>query len=167
MKLFFLRHGDATYGSAKRDADRVLSPQGREEAEIVGKALSVLNISFTTILSSPFVRATETAEIIRSHFPQAQITSSDHLVPHAEPQQLFEELRHYSRDSNILLVTHEPFVSTCIAYLIAGSTDPKIGVKKATIACVEIGNDLHRGSGILQCLLPVAELRRLLSGSPD
>src|SRR6266540_153796 len=62
MKLYFLRHADALEGAD--DAARPLSPQGRKEAQEVGRFLKRAGIEFDSAYSSPLVRARQTAEIV-------------------------------------------------------------------------------------------------------
>src|ERR1017187_8054270 len=63
MKLHLVRHGTAS-SVAPTDAERELTSDGREEARIAGAALAELDVSASYILSSPLVRARQTAEIV-------------------------------------------------------------------------------------------------------
>ena len=63
---------------------------------------------------------------------------------------MFRELQSYPRDSRLLLVTHKPFASRCIANLISMNSDSKISIKKASLSCVEVGSPVQRGAGVLR-----------------
>ncbi len=62
MKLYLLRHGTAS-DLASSDAERELTREGEEEAQIAGSALAELGVKPSHILSSPLARARQTAEI--------------------------------------------------------------------------------------------------------
>jgi len=63
MKLYLLRHATAV-DVALSDAERELTREGREEARIAGAALAELGVKVSHILTSPLVRARQTAEIV-------------------------------------------------------------------------------------------------------
>lgn len=162
MRLYFLRHGDAELGSSANDSDRNLSPEGIEEAEHAAGSVRLLKLTFTSLLSSPLDRARQTAAIVAKQYPAVQLQVFEHITPTSDPQNLFRELRSFPRDSRILIVSHEPFISHCIATLINGGSQPRISIKKASLACVEVGSPIQRGAGILLWLL-TAEQMKLMS----
>ena len=153
MRLFFLRHGDASLGGFANDNDRTLSSDGIAEIEGVRNAVRLMKLSFTHILASPLVRAQESARIVATLFPSVSVQSCEHLTPTSDPQNLFRELRPYPRDGRILFVSHEPFVSRCISSLISVNSDSKVSIKKAALACLEAGSPPQRGAGILLWIL--------------
>lgn len=159
MRLYFLRHGDAELGGATNDSDRELTSEGIAEAECVANAVRLLKLSFTGLLSSPLDRAKQTAAIVAGQHPAIKLRIFEHLTPTSDPEKLFHELRSFPRDSRILLVSHEPFISHCIATLTSGGTQPKISVKKASLACVEVGSPIQRGAGILLWLLTNEQMK--------
>ena len=153
MRLFFLRHGDASLSGFPNDNDRTLSPEGVAEIESVRNAMRLMKLNFTHILASPLVRAQESARIVAALFPSVAIQSCEHLTPTSDPQNLFRELRPFPRDGRILFVSHEPFVSRCISSLISVNSDSKVSIKKAALACLEAGSPPQRGAGILLWIL--------------
>ena len=153
MRLFFLRHGDAELGGSGSDSDRILSAEGITQAECVSRAVRVLKLSLTAILSSPLVRAHRTAEIVAKQFPAISVQVFEHIGPASDPQNLFRELRSFPRDGRILIVSHEPYISHCIASLVGGSGESKISIKKGSLASVEVGSPVQRGAGILLWIL--------------
>jgi phosphohistidine phosphatase len=98
-----------------------------------------LKISFDVILSSPYVRAAQTAEIVAKSFKRRkQLKFTGDLTPGGNPKlliQLVNELR--PRPKNILLVGHEPFLSKLIALLTAGNTSMEIDLKKGSLCKLE------------------------------
>lgn len=153
MRLYFLRHGDASSSGFASDSDRTLSPEGIAEIESVRNAVRLMKLNFTHILASPFVRAQESARIVSTLFPSISVQPCEHLAPNSDPQNLFRELRPFPRDGRILFVSHEPFLSRCISSLISVNSDSKISIKKAALACLEAGSPPQRGAGILLWIL--------------
>jgi phosphohistidine phosphatase len=160
MVLYFIRHGEAGH-VAPSDFERTLTPKGEGTVHGVGRALSGLIGRVHGILASPLVRAQQTAGILQDYFDKAAIETCEQLTPGAEPAKLLAELRHYTNDSNILLVSHEPFVSTCISYLACGSSDARISIKPASVGCVHVGAMLERGAGRLDWLMTAEQLARM------
>jgi phosphohistidine phosphatase len=160
MRLYFLRHTDALTGSHVKDAERPLSPKGIAEAEILGRIVASLRLGCTTLLSSPYVRARQTAEIVGKALTGLTPEICEYLKPESDPLELFADLRHFSCDSRLLLISHEPFVSTCLGTIICGQGEPKISIGKGALACVEVGGQVQKGAGILLWLLqhPQAKL---------
>ena len=159
MKIFFLRHGDAELGTTGSDSDRRLTSEGVAEIELVARTMQLLKLNLTGIASSPFVRARQTADIITKKFPSLRPQTFEQLTPTAFPADLFRELLSFPRDSRILLVSHEPFISTCIGQLISGNNEPKISIKKGMLASMEVGSPVQHGAGVLLWLLPTEHMR--------
>ena len=153
MRLFILRHADAETEGHRNDIDRKLTPEGIAEAECVADAVRIMKLNLTAVLTSPTARAKATADIVAKQFPAIRIQILDHLVSSADPLDLFRELQSYPRDSRLLLVTHKPFASRCIADLIAMTSESKISVRKASLSCIEVGSPVQRGAGVLLWLL--------------
>lgn len=163
MRLFFLRHADADVGSHGSDSERALSPSGIDDVVAVANALRLMKLTFTVVLSSPLKRARQTAEIATKQFPSIKIQTLEHLLSTSDPENLFRELQSFPRDSRALLVSHEPFVSRCIANLICVGSEPKISIKKAALSCVEVGSPVQRGAGVLLWLLTNEQMRLMKS----
>ncbi len=159
MRLYFLRHGDAELGGSINDSDRNLTLEGIAEAECAAASVRLLKLTFTAILSSPLDRARQTAAIAAKHYPAVQLQVYEHITPTSDPQNLIRELHSFPRDGRILLVSHEPFISHCIATLISGASQPRINIKKASLACVEVGSPIQRGAGILLWLLTTQQMK--------
>lgn len=159
MRLFFLRHADAEISGTLSDVDRRLTPAGIEEAQVVAQAIRAMKLNFTIGIMSPTVRARQTLDIVTKHLPSLPTRTLGQLMSNADPHDLLRELQSFARDSRVLLVSHEPFVSHCIASLIEASEEPRISMKKATLACVEVGSPVQRGAGVLLWLLTNEQMR--------
>lgn len=126
--IYLLRHGDAEDGNGD-DAARRLTPKGERQAEAAGRALAALGAEIDTCLTSPKVRAADTARLACQALG---------LAP-----EVAEELRAGAFDSlglaagrgNALLVGHEPDFSSEVARL----TGAKVKLRKGGLAIVDGG----------------------------
>ena len=161
MRLFILRHADAETEGYRNDLDRELTPEGIAQAERVADAVRVMKLNLTSVLTSPTVRTKATAEIVAKQFTSIRIQILDHLLPSADPQNLFRELQSFPRDSRLLVVTHKPFATRCLASLITMTNESKISIKRAALSCVEVGSPVQRGAGVLLWLLTNEQMQLL------
>ncbi len=143
MLLYLLRHGIAEeHGSRPSDAERHLVPEGKEKTKEVMKSLARMKYpSPDLVISSPLIRAKETAEIATMYFaPDSDYKISDAIRPMSEvtdTMALVEE--HIRTYRNIMLVGHEPHLSSLGSALL-GLPHAMIEMKKSAVALIE----LHR-----------------------
>ncbi len=143
MNLFLLRHGlavDRSKPGYKKDADRPLTPKGKQRLWRVAEAMEELELEFDAIVTSPFLRATQTAEIIAEAFELGKkLSSTEHLTPSGNPKLLLEYLNQLApAPKNVLLVGHEPYLSQFIGLLVAGNTNAQVDLKKGALCKLEI-----------------------------
>ena len=136
MNLFILRHGLAVEPGTHRlssDAERPLTPKGKEKVAEVACAIKAMEISFDLILTSPYVRAKQTAEIVAANLhAQKRVEFADELKPGGSMEELIERVRDADETpENVLLVGHEPYLSSLISLLVFGDTRGSITMKKA------------------------------------
>ncbi len=161
MILYFLRHGEAGMNFAS-DFERELTDGGLGASRSIGAFFKKADISFTNVISSPLIRAKQTAQVVVKNFPGTQIEESEFLTPDSDPKNLFNFLQSFTSGSKILLVTHEPFASTCISTLINGTETANLVMKTTSLACVETHGTPTRGNGKLQWLIPSDIIRQLI-----
>ncbi|MEI7906539.1 MAG: phosphohistidine phosphatase SixA [Bacteroidota bacterium] len=161
MTLFFLRHGEAGH-HYNTDFERELTNDGKHASTNVGKFCAKTNIHFTHALVSPLIRAKQTAHAVLQKVPPVTLLETEHLIPETDPRNLFDFLRSYTNDSRILLVTHEPLISTIISTLISSTESLNVVMKPATIACVETSGIPSRGNGRLRWLITPQNIEHLL-----
>jgi phosphohistidine phosphatase len=135
MNLYLLRHGIATDPAAHefaKDADRPLTPKGKRKLRQVAHAMEALELSFDLILSSPYLRARQTAEVIAEAWKERQrLELSDSLTPSRSPGKLVELLNHLRPfPESVLLVGHEPYLSSLISLLVSGDASFAVLMKK-------------------------------------
>jgi len=97
MQLFIVRHGiavDREDPKCPADPDRFLTEEGIEKTLQVGKGVAEVGAIPDLMITSPYLRALQTAEIFAEQlgYPKQKIRKSDFLLPGAEPLQLFREL---------------------------------------------------------------------------
>jgi phosphohistidine phosphatase len=133
--LYFLRHGDAEHETSD-DAARRLTEKGERQSQAAGRALAVLGVNVDSCLSSPKVRAEQTARLACEHL-DVEVEIAEEL--RGGP---FDPLTLAAGRGDVLLVGHEPDFSNAVADL----TGARVKLRKGGIACVEDGllHDLMR-----------------------
>jgi phosphohistidine phosphatase len=142
MNLYVLRHGiavDPGTPGYEKDSERPLTPEGRHRLRQIAGAMKKMDLRFDLILSSPFLRAKQTAEIIAESLKlKKQIRFSDALTPDGNPKALIRQLNELKPvPENVLLVGHEPYLSQLIALLTVGETGVAIDLKKGGLGKLE------------------------------
>jgi|ERR1039458_9724753 phosphohistidine phosphatase len=158
MNLYILRHGIAvepgTPGCIK-DADRPLAPEGERKLRRITEAMEALGLGFDLILSSPYLRARQTAEIVaEARKPHKRLEYSDSLTPGGSTKKLVEFLdRLQPSPDSVLLVGHEPFLSGLISLLVAGNEGFCVVMKKGGLCKLAIDSLKHGRCAVLEWLL--------------
>lgn len=133
MKLWVLRHGEAEPYGSRPDSERSLTAHGREEA--LRSAAELIGQPITAIYASPYLRAQQTAELVREALGfQPDIRTVEWLTPDNRPQAVAEQL--VSVDY-ALLVSHNPLVGNLLGYLQHGHVQQPEAVKTAGLAELE------------------------------
>jgi phosphohistidine phosphatase len=125
--IWFLRHGEAE--DTTPDFDRKLTDKGRRQSVDAGATLDALGVEFDLCLSSPRVRARETAEHACEYL-DVEIAVEERLQGGR-----FDPLELAAGLDNVLLVGHEPDFSDAIAEL----TGARVDMKKGGLAAVQDG----------------------------
>jgi phosphohistidine phosphatase SixA len=123
VRLLILRHGDAAVGGP--DQSRRLSDHGREQVhKQVLRHYQDIN-AVDVVVSSPYIRAAQTAEIVMQETAVKSIEWLDDLLPHGSLR-LIEAFLQQHQASNVMLVSHLPLVGLLIDYL-TGETANSMG----------------------------------------
>ena len=142
MNIYVLRHAEAEEKGPAwegHDHDRPLTVAGIKKFEQSLKGLKALELKPDLILSSPFVRARQTAEMLaRASKAGRQLEFTLHLIPSGDPRKLVSDLRHSYQDRrNVVLVGHEPYLSELVSQLIGGDMYCNLSLKKGGICKLE------------------------------
>jgi phosphohistidine phosphatase len=144
MKIILLRHGIAAeHGtqSFAHDSERPLTPEGRSKVRLIAKALARLKIIPDVILTSPFVRAHQTAEIAATVLRlKQQMHFCTHLASGGDAKRVIAEVNKLHGDAeSVMLVGHEPDLSLLISLLLTGSpTGAAIELRKGGLCVLEV-----------------------------
>ena len=139
MEIYILRHGIAEDGQAgQSDPERALTPEGRKKLRNVLRAAAKAGVAPSLILTSPYRRALETAQVAAEilHY-NGELLRTKALEPGSDPRTVWEEIRVYKDEANILLAGHEPLFSRLTAYLL-GCPNLQVDFKKGALACLEL-----------------------------
>jgi len=154
MQIYLLRHGiaeDAKPGSP--DSARALTSEGRDKLRRVLKRARTADLEPSLILSSPYRRALETAAVAAEVLSyRGEIVSTRTLVPEASPFDAWEEIRGRKDESAILLASHEPLMSSLVAFLL-DSPALHVEMKKAALVRIDCERLAPKPSGLLKWML--------------
>jgi phosphohistidine phosphatase len=145
MELYLIRHGIAEeHQPGLKDEERSLTQEGRQKTEKVAQRLVKLGLKFDLILTSPLVRAQQTAEILIAAGLSSQIETSEHLSFEGDLQWWLEnwlEPRKYPQNTQLALVGHEPCLSSWAEILLWGEAKERLVLKKAGMMGIKLPND--------------------------
>lgn len=157
MQIYLLRHGiaeDAPPGQP--DADRALTAEGREKLRAVLKRARAAGVEPGTILSSPYRRALQTAALAAEVLEyKGRIRETPALVPQASPYDLWEEIRALSEEPAVLLSSHEPLMSSAMAFLL-GCPALQVQMKKGALARIDCERLGREPKGVLKWIVTPA-----------
>ncbi len=159
-QLWLLRHADAEPHGTRMDAERRLTERGEMQARAAGAALARMQVGFESVLFSPKVRARQTAEIAAEEWDADERGKLELYAPLAggfSAEQALDVMAGLPADGRVLLVGHEPDLSTVLAALTGVSAD----LKKGGLAAAR----LDGAAGELLLLMRPRELA-LLAGVP-
>jgi phosphohistidine phosphatase len=143
MKLYILRHGIAVERGAAsyaKDSERPLTPKGERKLWKIAEAMEALGIRFDLILSSPYTRARQTAEIVAKAFnARKKLEFSDSLTPNGSTKKLVDFINDLSPSrKSILLVGHEPYLSQFISLLVTSKAGMAVALKKGGLCRLSV-----------------------------
>jgi phosphohistidine phosphatase len=159
-QLWLLRHAEAEPHGARSDAGRRLTARGEGQARTAGIALARLQVGFDAVLFSPKARARQTAELAAANWSEEQrerLSVHPPLAGGFDARQALAELAGLAPDGRLLLVGHEPDLSSVVGDL----TGARVDLKKGGLAVVT----LKGAGGELAVLMRPRELA-LIAGVP-
>lgn len=162
FQLYLIRHGIAEERGEDwpDDTKRPLTDQGKTSLKHEARGLVRLGVVFDTMLTSPLVRAKQTAEIIANEYnDRPQMATVDSLSPNGTFQSVLNDLEKYSRKSRIALVGHEPDLGELAARL-AGFRRP-LQFKKGAICRIDVKSLPPAGPGSLRWFFTPKILRAI------
>jgi phosphohistidine phosphatase len=126
-QLWFLRHGEAEPHDARPDAQRRLTARGEEQSRAAGRALAALELVFQLVVTSPRVRALETARLACEAGVGGEPVVDDRLGKGFDADDAIELARAVGPDKRLLLVGHNPDFAQVVHDLCGARIDLKKG----------------------------------------
>jgi phosphohistidine phosphatase len=140
MRLYFLRHGEADWPHWKKsDDERPLTKAGKKEARDVAKFLARVKAKPSLVLTSPLLRAAQTAKIAAEHL-KIKCRQEKLLSPGFGKRELESVFEKYPNE-NLMLVGHEPDFSGAIGAL----TGASVKLSKAGVALADVDPSSQKG----------------------
>lgn len=163
MELYLIRHGiavDREDPNCPPDTERPLTPKGMKRSHAAALGLRALDVKPNLVLTSPWLRAVQTAEIFCETigYPSKKIIRTDALKGTSAPPDLLRELQS-TKAKIVWCFGHEPHLHLVIAHILR--TSAKITeLKKAGLALLELER-ISPPQGRLTALYPASTLRLL------
>ncbi len=151
MEIFILRHGDAEpRGAGIPEADRALTPKGKRDLRAVLAVARGAKVDPQVILTSPLLRAQQTAAAAAKVFG-APVVETPNLLPGASPDLLWKQLGAMKEKEAILVAGHEPHLSNFTRFLLESAI--ALDFKKGALIRVTTRNRVGPPRGVLKWIL--------------
>lgn len=163
MDIYLLRHAIAVERGTpgyERDSDRELTPKGAKRMRRVAQGMLAMELSFDVILSSPFARAKQTAEIVADVFEaHKSLEFTDTLAVCGDPEELIKLIgKKYDAVESVLLVGHEPYMSSLISLLVSGDQNLMVTMKKGGLCKLSVESLRYDQCATLEWLLTPSQM---------
>lgn len=154
MNLYLIRHGAAEDKKpGGRDFDRMLTDEGIQKMKTAANGWKNLITHFDYLVSSPYPRAVQTAEIVKDVYSHKDKILFDKRFGPGCPSELLTDIANELNAENIAFFGHEPDFSGYVSDLISNS-GARIDFKKGAIAKISFFNKAKLGVGTLEFLIP-------------
>ncbi|HVF92280.1 MAG TPA: phosphohistidine phosphatase SixA [Blastocatellia bacterium] len=166
MELYIIRHAIAQPLGNKNDFTdeaRALTSEGRDKMRDVARGMRKLGLELDLILTSPLVRAVETAEILASVFGESKkdIEQTGNLAPGASSGELFAELKGWTGVESVALVGHQPDLGELICKVVGSDGGFFLELKKGGVCCITVTETVPDIHGALSWLMTPKQMRLL------
>ena len=163
MNVFLLRHGRAGKWNPLRYPDdrlRPLTPEGQDRLTGQVRGMAAIGISPDLIVSSPLTRALQTAQIVHAGLALTRpIETSESLVPEADPRDALKELATWQVSSaGVMLVGHEPHLSSLASIAVGESADAVLRLRKGALCRIRLHLAPYGHSGWIEWSLTAQQM---------
>jgi len=168
MEIIVFRHGialdrDEAADMGLSDGERPLTEKGRRRTRSAAAGLKRVlgddRVDF--VISSPLLRARQTAELLLPYLEPAPMEETDVLEPGLDPADLDAWLRERRSTERLVLVGHEPDLSGWVSWGLSRKRERFMSLKKAGACLLEFPGHAEGGTGDLRWLLTAGQLRAL------
>jgi phosphohistidine phosphatase len=162
MRLYLIRHADAVElaeGRTMRDAERELTRKGRRQAKRLAGFLQAVGVTTPAVISSPLLRALQTAQILSRCLAAGDVTSTPALAPNGDPGDVLETVSSFE-ERDVLAVGHMPDLGRMAAWLLGAPEHDRFAFRKTATAAFRFEGRPTPGTAVLEwivqpCLLKV------------
>ena len=166
MRLLLIRNGktedrECFARSGHAEDLRPLSQEGRRDLRRAAGGLAKVVGELDRLVSSPLVRAIETAAIFAKSFPKTKSTEASELRPGGRIERAVKWVESCSAAESIGLVGHEPQLGRLASILMCGKSDPRtmVAIKRGGMCLLEFPGKASAGQATLRWLLTPRQLR--------
>ena len=165
MQLVVIRHAIAMEReefapTGRDDALRPLTARGEAKMKKAAAGLRALVPSIGVLAASPFTRAQQTARIVAAEYGRLRVVTSSSLEPDSAMEEFLAWLR-TRRGDTVAVVGHEPHLGTLVTWLMTGSEESRVPLRKGAACSLEFPDKPARGTARLHWLLTASQLGRL------
>ena len=169
MELYLIRHGLAQQLGLKNDFTderRTLTAEGRDRMREVSRGLRKLGVQLDLLITSPLVRAVETAELVAEALAlnKKEIIQTASLAPGGSADELFSEIKSHTGVESAGLVGHEPYLGELAARMVQSTGHLAISLRKGGVCCINVVETVPSFRGELVWLMTPKQLRLLAKG---
>ncbi len=164
MILYVVRHAIAVPREQERfaDSERPLTSKGLARMRKAAAGMKRIGVAPAVVLSSPWVRARQTAEIlVEALDPRPELELTGLLAPPADRSLLYDRLRDAARVKRIMLVGHQPSLGEIAGEIAWGSPERFVYLKKGSLCVLEVQRLVPPPQGRMVSLIPPAVLRKI------
>jgi len=154
MQLYLLRHGIAEDGRpGLPDSERPLTPDGKKKLRGVLKLARDAGVQPSLIMTSPYRRALETAEVAGEYLGyNGVLLRAECLIPSGAPEPVWDELKIHQNEPQVLVSGHDPLLSHLTGYLLH-CPDLLVDFKKGAIVRIDLDRFGPGPRGVLKWML--------------
>lgn len=172
MKVILIRHAVAQdrerYSELhSEDSLRPLTEKGYRQMIKAARGLREIAPELAMVVSSPFTRALQTADVISSVYGTLPLIRKDSLAPGGRLEDTVTWLQSLPQDQTIVLVGHEPNLSALACQLLSGNGHIFLSLQKGSALMVDFHDELTVGGGLLSWMLLPKQLRSLRKGKQN
>ena len=164
MRIYLFRHGPAGSRDASRwpdDSARPLTSRGAERTELAARGLARLERDPSVVLTSPLLRAEQTAKLLCKELRLDKMERLDALAPGGSYRAVIQRLAQSEANDAVFLVGHEPHLGKLAGVLLFGAPAGSLPLKKAGACMLVFEGPVRAGGAHLHWFLPPKLLRRI------
>ena len=166
MNLYLFRHGiamDRGLPGYEDDSQRPLTPKGAARIYRIAQAMEHLGVKLDLVLSSPYVRTQQTAQILASLYKiEDRVHLTENLTPMHPPSALIGEIHETYADAlSILVVGHEPYLGALASVLLTGDEKVALTFKKGGLCKFSIDELIYGRCATLDWLITPKQMLNL------